>query len=217
MSRSMMFGWLMFFATLLGGFFYYRNHEMWSTADSAEAADGVQSAAQAQDTGPAAGAVEGPLAEWVQQNQTHGNDVKPVKPRKMVPSDRVAQSPVGTSNAIVRNTFPLASMAKFTFEVPPHAANPQLHGTYHSFAAKDPSNDEIGDVDLLLMNDQQYDDFIHGRPADAVYSVDSSHDQDVHLGLPATMNRAAQYYLVFRNNSGTAQKKMVKANFTVDF
>jgi hypothetical protein len=163
--------------------------------------------------------VEGPLAEWIEKAEKANPLRKPDPPRKPHPSDHIAPSPVGTGSEIVRKTFAVTSTAKFLFEVPPHAASPQLHGTYRSFA-KDSgvqSSDESADVDLLLMNDQQYADFLSGNPADTVYSVDASHDQDVNFGLPATLNQPAHYYLVFRNSSARAGKKVVQADFRVDF
>jgi hypothetical protein len=35
--------------------------------------------------------------------------------------------------------------------------------------------------------------------------------------LPATLDRPAQYYLVFRNSTRAAGKKVVQADFRVDF
>jgi hypothetical protein len=151
--------------------------------------------------------------------QTTETEEAPARPWKPHPSDHVGPSPVGTSTAIVHKTFAVTSTAKFVFEVPPHAASPQLHGTYHSSAKNSgtQSGDESGDVDLLLINEQQYADFLNGNPADVVYSVDSSHDQDVSLGLPATLDKPVRYYLVFRNSSSRAGKKVVQADFRVDF
>jgi hypothetical protein len=142
-----------------------------------------------------------------------------MRPWKAHPNDHIAPSPVGTGATIVRKTFAVASTAQFLFEVPPHAASPQLHGSYHSFTRNSgiQSADESGDIDLLLMNDQQYTDFLSGRPVDLVYSVDSSHDQDVSVGLPATQDLPVRYYLVFRNNPDSPGKKVVQADFRVDF
>jgi hypothetical protein len=39
----------------------------------------------------------------------------------------------------------------------------------------------------------------------------------VSFGLPATLDRPVQYYLVFRNSSSSAAKKVVQADFQVDF
>jgi hypothetical protein len=211
---------------LLGGIVYYRNqsaqtrlHGGQSQDDEAKPDASFQD--QAKDKMVK---VAGPLAELLdksQSNEANAEDklAKPVPLRKPNPRDLIAPSPVGTSTAIVHKTFTIASATNFSFQVPPHAASPQLHGSYHSFVppSRDQSNDDPGDVDLLLMNDEQYADYLNGHSAEAVYSVDSSHDQDVSLGLPATLDRPAQYYLVFRNTSGSRGRKAVKADFWIDF
>jgi hypothetical protein len=162
--------------------------------------------------------VDGPLVQWMKKANPLKNLETPAPARKPHPSDRVAPSPVGTSSAIVHKTFAVAATTKFSFEIPPHAASPHLHGTYRSFVQGGvQSSDEDANVDLLLMNNQQYADFLKGRPADTVFSVDSSHDQDVNCQLPATLDHPVQYYLVFRNSASNAEKKVVQADFRVDF
>jgi hypothetical protein len=216
---------------LLGGIVYYRNQSAQARLHADQSQD--------EETKPKANFQDqakdkmvkfaGPLAELMdksQSNEANAED-KPQKPaplRKPHPRDLIAPSPVGTSTAIVHKTFSVSSASNFAFQVPPHAASPQLRGSYHSFVPasrdhpnNDQSNDDLGDVDLLLMNDEQYASYLHGQPADVVYSVDSSHDQDVSLGLPATLDRPAQYYLVFRNSSGSRGRKIVQADFRVDF
>jgi hypothetical protein len=203
---------------LLGGYTYYQTHSSQLKAKATEQLEDVAPKPQAQDPVQTTTIVS-PLEVLMDQAQGSQTKEEPRRPWKAHPSDHIAPSPVGTSTAIVHKTFAITSTAKFLFEVPPHAASPQLHGTYHSFAKVSgvQSGDENGDVDLLLMNDQQYADFLHGNVADVVYSIDSSHDQDVSFGLPATMDRPMQYYLVFRNSSGSPKKKVVQADFQVDF
>jgi hypothetical protein len=155
------------------------------------------------------------------------NHLMQSKPRAGMPSeppvphasDHIASSPVGTSSAIVHKTFAITSAAKFAFEVPPHAASPKLNGSYRSFAqpAGSQSSDDSADVDCLLMNAEQYADFAGGHPSDVVYSVDSSHEQDIAFVLPATFDKPVQYYLVFRNSAGHAGETVVQADFRVDF
>jgi hypothetical protein len=211
---------------LLGGVVYYRNqsaqtrlHGEQSQDEEAKPEAGFQD--QAKDKMVK---VAGPLVELLDKSQSdeanaEDRPTKPVPLRKPNPRDLIAPSPVGTSTAIVHKTFTVSSAANFSFQVPPHAASPQLRGSYHSFvpASRDQSNDDPGNVDLLLMNDEQYADYLNDHSADVVYSVDSSHDQDVSLGLPATLDRPAQYYLVFRNSSGSRGRKIVQADFHVDF
>jgi hypothetical protein len=214
--------WLLVGAAMVGGYSYYHDH---STQLKAQAIERLQEAApkpEAQDPGPTntvMGPVMSPLADLMGKADNPPKTDEPAQPWKALPNDHIAPSPVGTRAAIVHKTFAVTSTAQFLFEVPPHAASPQLHGTYHSFPKNSgpQSGDESGDIDLLLMNDQQYTDFLSGRPTDVVYSVDSSHDQDVSLGLPTTEDLPVRYYLVFRNNPSNPGKKVVQADFRIDF
>jgi hypothetical protein len=139
-------------------------------------------------------------------------------PRKLVPSDLIAPSPVGTSGVILHKTFSVATAATFSFLIPAHAATPQLHGRYQSFIrqAGNQSSEEAADITFVLMNEQQHADFLSGQPADVLFSVDASHDQEVNFGLPTSQNQPATFYLVFRN-SPREGKKIVHADFMVDF
>ena len=79
------------------------------------------------------------------------------------------------------------------------------------------SSDESADVDFLILTRDQYDDFVHGRAGAALFSLDTSHDQDVNVTLPGYQDQPQKYYLVFRNSPGGEAKKLVQADFTVDF
>jgi hypothetical protein len=111
------------------------------------------------------------------------------------------------------------STAKFLFQIPAHATNPQLSGSYRSFlkAAGDAPAEGDANIEFLLMNPQQYADFARGQQADVLYFVQSSHSQLVNIGLSPTYDKPAQYYLVFRNRSSDGGKKIVQADFSVDF
>jgi hypothetical protein len=211
------FACLLMGAALVGGYYYYHDAASTAKAQIAQQAPEPETKPAAQDPDKTP-AVVGPLAQWMQNQKQEPapEERRVVKPHAL---DHIAESPVGTSSAIVRKTFAVSAPAKFAFEVPPHAVSPQLHGTFRSFvrqAGAQPS-DENADIDLLLMNGDQYADFQRGQPADTVYSVDSSHDQDVSFGLPATMDKPVQYYLVFRNSPASPAKKVVQADFQVDF
>jgi hypothetical protein len=212
--------WLLVGAAIVGGYSYYQNHSVQLKAQAIERLQEAASKGESQDSAPTntvAGPVVSPLADLIAKDDGSLKTEEPARLWKAHASDHIAPSPVGTGATIVRKTFAITSTAQFLFEVPPHAASPQLHGTYHSFAKNGvQSGDDGGDIDLLLMNEQQYTDFLSGRPADVVYSVDSSHDQDVSLGLPATQDQPVQYYLVFRNGPNSP-KKIVQADFRVDF
>lgn len=138
---------------------------------------------------------------------------------KVAPMDRVAPSPANTSQQILHKTFTVSTTVKFPFEIPAHAAIPHLRGNYRSFV-KDlgvQSNDDIANVDFLILDEDQYADFVGGRAGEALFSADAAHDQDVSVSLPPSQDQPRKYYLVFRNGSGGAAKKLVQADFTVDF
>jgi hypothetical protein len=211
---------LLLAAACFGGYSYYRNHLSLTKAQAAEAPQETapEPKPDVQDPNHLVTMVS-PIEQLLNQNGGPAAKEEPKRPWKPTASDYIKESPVGTSSAIVNKTFAVTSPAKFAFQVPPHATNPQLVGSYRSFVKTSgvQSSDGDADVDLLLMTDQQYGDFLQGNSADVVYSVDSSHEQDVSFGLPATMDRPVQYYLVFRNSSRGAGKKVVQADFRVDF
>jgi hypothetical protein len=218
-------------AVFWGGLSYYQNHFMQSKPRTGVPSQEI--AAQSPDAQPPAAeatpgappdtsqyvSVKGPLANWMDRVNPGHKTPEPVSPPVPHLSDHVASSPVGTSSAIVHKTFAITSAAKFAFEVPPHAASPQLNGSYRSFTqpAGSQASDDSANVDLLLMNAEQYADFAGGHSSDVVYSVDSSHEQDIAFVLPATFDKPVQYYLVFRNSAGHAGKKVVQADFRMDF
>jgi hypothetical protein len=160
----------------------------------------------------------GPLAQWMED----GNAAKSVSQERHVgkphPSDHIAPSPVGTSNVVAHKTFLLSNAVNFPFEIPPHAVNAQLRGSYRSFVAQQrvQTSDEGADVAFLLMNEQQYATFIKGGSPDVLLNLDPSHSQDVNFGLPASRELPVKYYLVFRNDPREG-KKIVEADFKVDF
>jgi hypothetical protein len=171
--------------------------------------------------------VSGPLADYVlRQKPAQVETVQLVQSaqpiaHKAAASAQTGESPVGTSNALLHQTFAVAGIVNLPFEVPAHASNPQLRGTYRSFLtgnlkhAGGQAGDAGADVEFLVLNERQYDDFLNGRQGEAVFSVEDAHDQEVNAGLPPTFDEAAKYYLVFRNNSHA--KRVVQADFRIDF
>jgi hypothetical protein len=165
--------------------------------------------------------VVGPLQQFMNNNNDNEKPEKPAEdhtPHKPSPSDLIAPSPVGTSGVVLHKTFSVAGAAKFSFVIPAHAATPQLHGHYRSFAHSDGA--QVGDlsanVGFLLMNEEQHAEFVNGGADDVLLSLNSSHDQDVNFALPTSQNQPLKFYLVFRNTPGES-KKIVQADFTVDF
>jgi hypothetical protein len=169
-------------------------------------------------------AVDGPLARWMKDanpggklddNSDDATEHRP--PWKAHANDHIAPSPAGTSGVVLHKTFSVARGISFPFTIPPHAATPQLRGTFQSSLPIGGNNsDESPDIAFLLLNQQQYDGFLHGHLGDSLIAVDSSHNQDVNFGLPSSLNQPVTYYLVFRNNP-RYPKKTVQADFKIDF
>lgn len=138
--------------------------------------------------------------------------------RTVDPSERVAPSPVGTTQNVLQKTFPLKTTEIFPIEIPAHAAMPHLHGIFESFAGQERGlSDDSANIDFLLLNEEQQADFAADRPSEAMFTVEASHNQIVNFDLPASMSRPAKYYLVFRNPAGRKHSKVVEANFRVDY
>jgi hypothetical protein len=139
---------------------------------------------------------------------------------EVLPSaDRVAPSPANSNQTVLHKTFSISTSASFPFEIPAHTAMPHLHGNYKSFAKQlgAQANDDGGNVDFLILTEDQYADFTHGRAGESLFSADPSHDQDISVSLPITQDQPHKYYLIFRNPPGDKTKKLVQAEFTLDF
>jgi hypothetical protein len=136
----------------------------------------------------------------------------------VAPSDHVAPTPVGTTQAVLEKTFNLKGSAMFPFEIPAHAVQPHLHGIFESFVGQvHGTSDESANIDFMIMNEAQQADLAADRASEALFSVESSHDQAVNFDLPASMSKPVKYYLVFRNGEKSKSSKVVEANFRVDF
>jgi hypothetical protein len=140
-------------------------------------------------------------------------------PAKPNPADLVGGSVVGTTNTILHKKFRVRAAAQLGFVVPAHAATPHLRGTYQSFVSVGgaPVSDSAADIEFLVLNDQQFAEFVHGHNGDATFAVDEAHVQEVNTSLPPTIDEPVKYHLVFRNASRQRQSKLVEADFRMEF
>jgi hypothetical protein len=136
----------------------------------------------------------------------------------IVPSDRVAPSPVGTSQNVLQKTFTLKTATEFRFEIPAHAVQPHLHGLFASFLGQEHgASDVSANIDFLVLNEEQHAELVGNHPSEALFTVEDSHNQAVNFDLPASRNEPVKYYLIFRNAENSKGSKVVEANFRVDF
>lgn len=165
--------------------------------------------------------VTGPMADYMSRQKSSRVEtpsrVKTLQSisHRATASDQMGGPSVGSSKAVLSKTFGVVNIVTLPFEVPAHAPNPQLHGTYHSLVKPGGTRSgQSADVEFLLLNDKQYTEFLTGRSGEAMFSADAA--QEVAASLPPTLDEPATYHLVFRNNSRTG-KKLVEADFRVDF
>ena len=135
------------------------------------------------------------------------------------PLNRVRNAPAVPPKHFLHKTFRVGTYTNFPFEVPAHATNPKLQGSFKSFlpGSNPDSASDAANVDFMLMNSEQFDAFAHDRGGMAPYSISAAHDQSVDYALPATLEEPTKYYVVFRNSGDPKQARMVLADFTVSF
>ena len=180
-----------------------------------------QAASDSQNSQPGT-TLAGPLAQYMARQESSKADSNSEKIETInytpVASDHVGGSVVGTSLTVLKEKFRLSTVVDVPFEVPAHASMPQLHGSFRSFIQPNgkPSSDTQAEVDFRLLNEEEFSAFVSGKPGDALFSADATHDQEVNASLPPTLNKAAKYHLVFVNDS-RATKKVVQPDFRIDF
>lgn len=173
----------------------------------------------------------GPLADYVghhpaatQSPETEpqgGSQVETLEaaPAQPVASDHVGGSVVGSSVRILHQAFRVRSAVQMAFIVPAHAATPRLRGSYESFFkhAGAQGSDTDAQIELLVLNEQQFADFLNKRAGEAAFSAEDAHAQEVNTSLPPTVNQPEKYHLIFRNNARGPEWKFVRADFHMEF
>jgi len=188
-------------------------------AQEAKPEEQVIKAATPEDPGPIATVVL-PLANFKGQAKA-----LPAKPEAEVTREALSvDHPVYLLSEEPRNflhgVFPVKKYAQFAFVVPPHQGHPTLRGAFQSFTkrdAPDSTSDKAANVDLMLLNDQEFKQFRQGQLESATYELDPAHDQIVDWGVPASFEAPQEYHLVFSNSDSSTGIKFVKADFTVSF
>jgi hypothetical protein len=134
--------------------------------------------------------------------------------------DHLAHHSSEESKSVVHAVFSVSKYEQFVFVVPAHQAYPRLHGDFRSFTKRrDPSSssDQTADVGLMLLSEQEFNDFLQSHSGSTTYQLDPAHDQTVDWRVPITYDQPQQYHLVFSNADGGPKTKFVKADFTLSF
>jgi len=134
--------------------------------------------------------------------------------------DHISQGPKLEPLRITHGMSKVQKFVKFPFEVPPHVVSTRVQGQFTSFiqgAGGARISDESADVELMIMNEEQYDAFEKKTGAESVYAIEPSHDHEVSITLPPTQNDPVHYYAVFRRTNDGKNPIWVNADLTAEF
>jgi hypothetical protein len=139
------------------------------------------------------------------------------KPDEVTPMARSATPP---EQHVVQKTFTVQKYESFEMTIPPHCLHPRLHGNFKSFHFGEQGNrlsDEAANIDALLLDEQQFNDFSRGPLEETARSAQNTHDQQIDWALPSSFENPRKYYLVFNNATGKPKTKLVDADLTLSF
>jgi hypothetical protein len=131
-----------------------------------------------------------------------------------------AKSVVPPEQHVVHKTFSVQKYESFELEIPAHCLRPRLHGNFKAFRYGEKGNrasDEAASVDLLLLDEQQFSDFVNG-PGDATTrAAQNTYERTINWALPSSFENPRKFYLVFNNSTGKPKTKIVEADLTLSF
>lgn len=132
--------------------------------------------------------------------------------------DRISSSKALAPHRFLHRRISVKAYEGFGFEVPAHATRPRIHGEFNSFVV-DGSSGELHEenVEVLLLSEEEYRDFVHGRAGAASFGRPPSAGAVIDWTLDATLFQPLKYYLVFRNSSPERQTELVDADFSLSF
>jgi len=200
-------------ALLVGSLYFERSRPKVSARETEDPAKPIK-AATPEDPGPIATVVS-PLKELT-KNSKSGEGRDDVSGSSSF--DHVSLTLTPQAQNFLRQSFPLHRAVKVEFSVAAHAKSPRLHGRADSRveATDGQSEKRSAPVEILLLTDSEYADFLRGHGTASRYSKASS-SQAIDWLLPPTSNAPVRYFLVFRNPANDGQVQRVDANFSLDY
>jgi hypothetical protein len=134
--------------------------------------------------------------------------------------DHVVRTPTIAPQKILHKTLTVQKQAAYTFEVPAHCIAPRLRGNFKSYRYEDKGSrisDEGAAIDLLLLDEQQYNEFMRGPSEATTRVVHAAYEQEVDWALPSTFDTTRKFYMVFQNSDEKSKTKIVDTDFTLSF
>jgi len=185
-----------------------------STRHHDKASEPEIKAATPEDPGPVATVVS-PLAAIRTASKEGPEESQETDGAARPPGDHVVLVATAKPQNFLRGVFAVADYSQFSFLIPPHQVSPKLQGNFRSFSNRASPDSSSAKVEVMLLNEQEFDDFQHHRIGSATYESESS-SQRMDYAMPATYDGTRQYHLVFQNPTGR-KEIFVKADFTITF
>jgi hypothetical protein len=132
----------------------------------------------------------------------------------------MVKSVIPPEQHVVQKAFSVQKYESFELTIPAHCLHPRLHGNFKSFHYGEQGNrasDEAANVDVLLLDEQQFKDFANGPLDQTTRSAQNTHEQQIDWALPSSFDTEHKFYLVFNNATGKPKTKIVDADLTLSF
>lgn len=136
----------------------------------------------------------------------------------LLPVDRISRSEALAPQRILHRRISVNEFQGFGFVVPAHATRPRIRGKFNSFLPDGDTGElQEENVEVLLLSEVEYRDFVHGQAGAASFGEPPSAGGVIDWTLNATLFQPVKYYLVFRNSSPQRRAELVDADFSVSF
>jgi hypothetical protein len=166
--------------------------------------------------------VVGPLANWMreaEENSKTGDAQQETPPPAYQASelDRVIRRPTSVPNNFLHTTFPLSTYAAFEIKLPPGMISASLSGSFEAFTYKAGQGRQPADIEVLLLDDAGFTDFVHQAGGSPVYSLEPCSRRSLKWLLNSDYHNIKKYYFVFQNQDTRRTSPSVEADFTLRF
>ena len=118
--------------------------------------------------------IVGPLANWM--TEAEENEDSQIQQHTSAPDytaselDRVTRRPAAAPDNFLHTTFPVKTYTAFEILLPPGLVSASLSGSFESFSYT--AQRQPADIEVLLMDNLQFSDFVHRNAGSASYSLE---------------------------------------------
>ncbi len=160
--------------------------------------------------------VVGPLANWMREEKK-SEQVRSVPVYEPSERDHVVHVPSSAARNLLHRTFSVTTYASFEIQVPAGTVTALVTGGYESFTRTLGHDRRRAPIDVLLLDEGEFRDYVKGTPGSVTYAAATSSAQTVSWALNTDYKQMRKYYLVFANPHGRSSATLVNADFTVRF